>query len=296
MKNILALAFVLALSTSYSFAQTDLLDMVETPAETFPVKATFKSTRIMNAHSVEQMAAKHLDFRIMHRFGTFGTGSDEMYGLDAAKIRLSLEYGITDKLMIGFGRNNFGRKAYDGFVKYKLLQQSTGPNAMPFTLSVLGSGASDINKGIENLSSINRLAYTWQVLAARKFSEGISLQLMPTFVHRNYVANQQLNNDVFFIGAGGRFKLNKRTSFNVEYFQHLTSAEKITTDSYTPMLTFGFDIETGGHVFQLLISNNQGMIEKDFLLSGSAPLKLENLLFGFNISRTFSFDNTATKW
>lgn len=264
--------------------------------ETLPVKATFKSTRILNAHSVEQMAAKHLDFRIMHRFGTFGTGASEMFGLDAARIRLSLEYGLTDRLMLGIGRNNYGLKAYDGFVKYKILQQSTGPHAMPLSASFLGTAAADISAGVESLTLINRLAYTWQVLLARKFNEALSLQLMPTVVHRNYVPAQDLANDVYFIGAGGRLKLNKRTSFNVEYFQNLTAASKISPSTYTPVLTVGCDIETGGHVFQLLISNNQGMIEKDFLLSGTAPFEPKYFLFGFNISRTFSFDKSRATW
>jgi len=252
-----------------------------------PVKATFKTTRVLNGHSIEQVAKRHLDFRINHRFGLLNSGYDQFWGLDFARIRLSLEYGITDDLMVGIGRNNFGRKAWDYFAKYKILKQ-TNMNSMPFSLSAFASAAIDITK-VEGTSTItDRTTYTYQLLIARKFSESISLQLTPTMIHRNQVETKNLKNDIFAIGIGGRFKITKRTSLNIEYF-HLLDPKKASNQSLQNSLSIGFDIETGGHVFQLHFTNSVGLIEKDFIANTTNKWEKGQVGYGFNISRTFSF-------
>lgn len=226
----LVLQFLLFGLTAASpiLAQDDLLNMMDAkPAEAEPVKATFKTTRIINGQSIEQMAKRHLDFRINHRFGYVNSGYKQFWGLDYARVRLSLEYGITDRLMVGIGHNNVGTKAIDEFVKYKLLRQTTS-GSMPVSVSLFASAAHALTQSYKDQSAVNRMAYCYQVLLARKFTDALSIQITPTMIHRNEVADG-LNNDIFALGIGGRIKLTRRTSFNVEYF-YLLDPKKASTD------------------------------------------------------------------
>jgi len=279
---------LLSVASQVSFAQDYLLNMLDSgPKKPEPVKATFKTSRVLNGHSIENVAKRHLDFRINHRFGLLNSGYDQFWGLDFARIRLSLEYGITDDLMVGIGRNNFGRKAWDYFAKYKILKQ-TNTNSIPVSISAFASAAVDITKieGTKTLS--DRTTYTYQLLIARKFSESISLQLTPTMIHRNQVETSNLKNDIFALGIGGRIKITKRTSLNVEYF-YLLDPKKASNQSLQNSLSIGFDIETGGHVFQLHFTNSVGLIEKDFIAGTTNKWEKGEVGYGFNISRTFSF-------
>ncbi|HOY97200.1 MAG TPA: DUF5777 family beta-barrel protein [Catalimonadaceae bacterium] len=285
-KHIIAICFTVLASQAY--AQDDLLNMMDSaPSKPEPVKATFKTTRVLNGHSIEQVASRHLDFRINHRFGLLNSGYDQFYGLDYARIRLSLEYGINDWAMIGIGRNNLGRKAWDYFAKFRVLRQ-TKDNSIPLSVSLLGTAAVDITKIANSTSLTDRTTYTSQILLARKFTEGISIQLTPTYIHRNQVETPDLNNDVFALGIGGRFKISRRTSFNVEYF-YVMDPKKVTNDKLQNSLSVGFDIETGGHVFQLHFTNSLGLIEKDFIAGTTNRWDKGQIGYGFNISRTFSF-------
>lgn len=286
--NLFTQLLLLSLSIFSVQAQDDLLNMLDTkPAGPEPVKATFKTTRIINGHSIEQMAKRHLDFRINHRFGYLNSGYEQFWGLDYARVRLSLEYGLTDRLMIGIGRNNVGTKALDEYIKYKLLQQTT-TGSVPVSLSLFASMATALTK-VEGTKSItDRTTYCYQLLIARKFTDALSLQLSPTLIHRNQVEGKGFNNDIFALGLGGRIKLTRRTSFNVEYF-YLFDPKQASSAKLRNNLSAGFDIETGGHVFQLHFTNSYGMIEKDFIAASNSDWTKGYISYGFNISRTFSF-------
>jgi hypothetical protein len=272
----------------------DLMNLLnqETGAKTNYAFATFKSTRVLNGHSIERMQKKQLDVRIEHRFGRLNTGAYEFFGLDQSNIHLSLEYGLTNWLMVGLGRGNY-QKTVDGFYKLSLFRQSTGAKNMPVSISVLSSIAVDglrYNVGEGNTYFFsNRLAYCNQVLVARKFSEGLSLQLAPTLLHRNLVATELDPNDLFAMGMGGRIKLSTHVSFNVEYYYVLRPFYNIKHFDTTNPLSVGFDIETGGHVFQLLFTNSVAMIEKGFIGETTGSWGKGDIHFGFNISRVFSF-------
>ncbi|MFD3001826.1 DUF5777 family beta-barrel protein [Pontibacter toksunensis] len=220
-----------------------------------------------------------------HRFGPLNSGAYEFFGLDQATIRLALEYGITARLTVGAGRSSLEKK-YDGFLKYKLLQQSA-PRKTPVTVTWLSGAAITTlkwpNPEQQNLFS-SRLSYTHQLLIARRFNRRLSLQLFPTLVHRNLVKTRQDENNVYALGAGGRFMLTKRTSFNLEYF-YLLPGE--TAKNFRNGLSFGFDIDTGGHVFQLIFTNSQGMVEKFFVPRNDGSWADGDIFFGFNISRVF---------
>lgn len=271
-------------------AQEDLMNLLQDDKEdTIVVSATFKSTRVMNGHSVERMPQGQLDFRISHRFGTLNSGAYNFFGLDESNIHLSFEYGFSEWLMAGIGRGSY-EKTYHTFVKFSLLRQTKGAVNMPVSVSFLSSVALRTIRfpGESNDDYFqNRLAYTAQLLAARKFNESISLQIMPSYVHRNYEQSLPEANNVYSVGAGGRIKLTKRISLNGEYYLLLNPREDFTIPVHDP-LSAGFDIETGGHVFQLIFTNSLGMIEKSFIGETSGSWGKGDIHFGFNISRVFT--------
>lgn len=271
---------------------TDLMSLLE--KEMAPPKdltiyttATFKTTRLVNGHSVENVAKGVMDVKISHRFGHINEGGYELFGLDKATMRMGIDYGITRYLMVGIGRSTY-QKTYDGYFKLKILRQSKGKKKMPITLSYVPTIALRTLKyadpTINNYFS-SRLFYTHQLIIGRKFSEGTSIQLMPTFIHQNLVTGVNDPNDMFAIGIGGRQKLSKRISFNIEYYYQLPDYKLPGT---TNSLSVGFDIETGGHVFQLHFTNSQGMNERTFISDTKGRWEKGDILFGFNIARVFT--------
>ncbi|MDJ1469629.1 DUF5777 family beta-barrel protein [Xanthocytophaga flava] len=288
------LLFSAILSTpENALAQDDLLGMMKSDSNTVNyTTATFKSTRIINGHSVETVAKNHMDFRISHRFGTLNSGAYNLWGLDMAYIRLGFEYGITDQWMVGVGRSNTD-KTYDLFTKVKLLRQSSGTRNMPFTMTFFVSSAvNTLRYTQEDRSFVSRFAYTTQLIIARKFSENLSLQLTPTLLHRNRVENIGEKNTVWALGLGGRYKLSKRVSFNADYYYVLPDQ---LDPQFHNSLALGFDIETGGHVFSVHFTNSLGMIEKQFIGETTGQWGKGDIHYGFNVSRTFSFNKNARR-
>ncbi len=287
MKKTTTILILLLLSFSFNLiSQEDMMDMFDDGPTTNYTYATFKTTRISLGQSVENPADGNLIFDIQHHFGRINDGAYEFFGLDQATLRLGLQYGITDWLAVGIGRSSF-EKTYDGSVKAKIFRQSTGAINMPVSISYFG------NIGINSLKLTDtirkndfsaRLSYTNQLLIARKFSSAISIQLTPTFIHRNLVETKADDNDVWAMGAGGRFKLTKRISLNLEYYYIIS---KQTAKDFNDSFTVGFDIETGGHVFQLFFTNSRGIIEQHFIPRTTGDWLKGDIHFGFNISRTF---------
>lgn len=249
--------------------------------------ATFKTTRLIDGHTVENVGKGVLDMKVSHRFGKINNGVYELFGLDNATMRMGLDYGITRYLMVGFGRSTF-EKTLDAFFKLKILRQSSGKRSMPITLSYVPTVALKTQK-FEDPDRKNfitsKLSFTHQLLIGRKFSEGTSFQLMPTFTHINLVQLATDPNDLYAIGIGGRQKLSKRVSFNAEYYYQLPGYKLTGT---TDALSVGFDIETGGHVFQLHFTNSQGMSERSFITGTRGLWEKGDVYFGFNISRVFT--------
>ncbi|AIZ64641.1 hypothetical protein PK28_14950 [Hymenobacter sp. DG25B] len=276
---------------------SDLLRQLnqQVPADSAaPVAATFKGTRVINGQSVETPRAHVLLFLISHRFGPLNSGAYNFFGLDQATIRLGLEYGITDRLAVGIGRSSL-EKTFDGFAKYRLLRQQTGSHSMPVSVTLLGTTAlTSLRYGGPERPFRTRLAYTGQALVARKISNGLSLQLMPTFMHRNLVDTPHDQNDVWALGVAGRQKLTQRVAFTAEYYYVLPGA---TATDFRNSLALGFDIETGGHVFQLHVTNAQGMIEPLFIPRTTGNFFDGDIFFGFNISRAFALGGEpGRKW
>ena len=296
---IIAAGFFIAFS-SLAQDSTDISKMLEDELKandlnkTVYTTATFKTTRLIDGHSVETTAPGVMDVKISHRFGTIGGangGAYNFFGLDNATMRLGFDYGLTHTLMIGIGRST-SFKTFDAFFKWKMVRQSTGKRNMPVTVCYVPTiGLISLRDTSLFKSFSNRINFTHQLIIGRKFTEGLSLQIMPTVVHRNHPVDKGPN-DVYAFGVGGRQKLSKRTSFNAEYYYQLPGSRVPGT---TNVLSLGFDIETGGHVFQLHITNSSSMTESNFITGNKGSWGKGDILFGFNISRVFNVGKKHTK-
>lgn len=221
--------FLLIFSGNTYSQDLDALLNAETKPTIDYATATFKASRIINGHSIEQMKKRQLDFRISHRFGPLNDGAYGLFGLDQSKIHFSLEYGVTDWLMLGVGRGSLN-KTYDSFAKFRLLRQSSGAKWMPVSLSYFTSVELNTLK-FQDPTRTNyfssRLAFVHQLLIARKFNDKFSFQLSPTFIHRNLVKTELDMNDVYAMGFGARYKLSKRLSLNAEYYYNYKDRKSV---------------------------------------------------------------------
>lgn len=297
-KNIRNAAIIILLITGTSAkAQEDLLNLVDKgngkPKKEY-VKYAFKSTRVINGHSMEFLSPGTMDFRILHRFGPTNQGYKNFFGLDQASMRMGFDFGLARNLMIGFGRSTY-KKEVDAFFKYAPLMQSTGTGSFPFTVALVGGITMNTSPwadtSIHNYFT-SRLAYYYQAILGRKFTEGFTLQFTPTMVHNNLVPFSSQPNDVFSLGVGGRLKITRRMAITWDYFYRFNGIEKDVT--FNPV-SLGIDIETGGHVFQLHFSNATGMNERAFITETTNRIDKVELRFGFNLSRVFQIKKTHHK-
>ena len=276
-----SILFFLAFSFGLN-AQDDLLDMIEDDnLDPEPVFATFKASRIVNSQSIELPRPGTLEFMILHRFGSMSDGFYDLYGMDEAVIRFDLKYGLNDFLAFGLGRSSMN-KTYDVFSKVKLLRQKQGRSSAPISLAIFTK--CEIQTVVKEMDITDRLTFDIQALIARKFSRSFSLQVMPTLIHRNLILDRDDSNDLFSIGLGGRMKLTKRTSINLDTFFPIGDRP----GSFKQGWGLGYDIETGGHVFQVMVTNAQGSFESEYIENASGEFENFELFIGFNISRVFS--------
>lgn len=277
-------------------AQEDLLKLAmdESKAQNERIEYTFKTTRLINAQTNETVHKRTLDFRVGHRFGNVGkytegkSAAHSLYGLDAsADIRIAFDYGITDKLTVGISRSKV-KENLEGLVKYRILEQTSG-DKIPVALTFFGNTVfTPVNDGLKIYDkTTRRLSYIAQLIVARKFSERVSLVLLPTLLHRNYVFDVEDENDFFSLGAGARIKITKRTSLLADYFYNFSQFRANRTESYFNPLGVGIEIETGGHVFTIMLSNSAPLIENEFLPNTTDSWSDGGFKFSFNISRNF---------
>jgi len=267
------------------FSQDDLLAEIDVDSiQNNYTIATFKGLKIVNFESTKLVAKKELTLVVSHRFGSIENGFDSFFGLDDAVTRLNFIYGITDGFNISVSRSSF-QKIYESAIKYRIARQSE--NGFPFTL--VGYHSLFINTALEkdNLPKLefkHRLGYTTQLLISRKLNTNLSVELAPTYFHDNYVTIDSQDNSQFAIGLGGRYKLGKRWSLNMDYGWHWNRAEN---SPFKNPLSFGVDLETGGHVFQMHFTNAQAMNTNGFLGQATGDWSDGNIYFGFNLSRVF---------
>ena len=282
--------FFFVMAVKPAFSQQDLLSLVPTEKpKKEHVSNAFKSTRVINSHSMEFLGKGVLDFRITHRFGPVSDGGKGLYGFDQAKTRLGLDYGIRKSLMVGIGRSTLG-KELDGFIKIRPVWQSTGPGSFPFSIVIVSSMTLDPTPAPPSDTSkfqfySSRLAFYNGLILGRKFSESFSLQVTPEMLHRNLVDSVWQSNNIFSVGVGARLKLSKRIALVIDY-HHIVYG--LQAGNYEDPLAVGVDIETGGHVFQLHFSNSQGMNERALMTQTTDKWLSGGIRFGFTISRVFT--------
>lgn len=296
-KKIILLLIVIITTSSVYSQEIDLF--TEKAEKTNDITtATFKSSRVINGQSIENVGNGVLDLKILHRFGNISQGAYNLFGLDQASMRIGLDYGVNNRLMIGLGRSTF-EKQYDGFLKFKLIQQQTGLKSIPLSVSlastIIYKSLKDDLNATYTLYASDKFSYANQLIIARKFNDYFSLQLTPTIVHYNLVANSTVPNDFKSLGISFRQRISKRVNFTTEYFYRI---DKL--DGYNDPLTMGLDIETGGHVFQLHVTNSTGMTERTFINETSGSWSNGDIRFGFNITRAFTLKKPKalrnTKW
>ncbi|MBE98503.1 DUF5777 family beta-barrel protein [Flavobacterium coralii] len=272
------LSFVMAAT-----AQEDLLnelDSVQVGDEAYAT-AAFKGLQIVTLQTTKIPAKNEFYFVVSHRFGTVKDGISEFFGLDMATTKLGGVYGITEWLSVSASRHTM-LKVYETGIKYRLARQGSS-----FPLEIVGYNTAGINTFLEEedypkLEFADRLTYTSQLLISHKVSDKVSLELVPTYIHKNLYDPAIENDNQFAVGAGGRVKLTKRLSLNMEY---VYNADK--PDFYVNPLSVGLDIETGGHIFQLLFTNSQAMTESGYITNAAGDWGDGDFFFGFNLYRVF---------
>ena len=279
MKNLLLLLFLFPL---LSYSQDDLLDGVEPLVTKEKVTSAFKALKIVNLESTKLAAKSDLYFVVAHRFGSVKDGFEGFYGLDNANTQIKFIYGISNGINISAARSEF---AYDFATKYTLLPQIK--NGFPVTIA--GFNSLSINNKLKEslypkLEFKNKLTYVAQLLISRKFSENLSLEIVPTFFHENFVENVDQSNTQYAVGFGGRYKFAKRWSLNIDYAAHLN---RTANSLYNNPLSIGFDLETGGHVFQMHFTSSQGIDEAGYLARTTGDWTKGDVFFGFNLARVF---------
>lgn len=292
--KILHLLIILAFGWKSNLnAQEDLMVYLDSQDQVTQdyVLATFKTTRLVSGHSVETNAKGVTQMLIGHRFGRVNSGWRDLFGIDMATMRIGLEYSLSDNFTIGLGRSSY-QKVFDGTLKYRILRQQSGKKEIPLTLTWVSSAYLQTMEWADPSRDNyfrSRLSYHHSLLIARKFGKLLSLQLMPTLVHRNLVPSAADHNLIYGLGAGGSLRLTKSIRFNTEYF-YLPPNQIVTEiggEKPRSSISFGIDLETGGHVFQLHISNSRGMTEQMLLGQSSGDILKGDIHLGFNISRVF---------
>lgn len=285
MKKII-IAFILCLSFVKLYAQeVSLLDsMMQSNRQSQKISGAFKSTRVINAHSIEMLGKKNLDVRILHRFGMINQGIKQFFGLDLASMRMGADYGITDYITVGLGRSTF-RKELDAFVKIRLLQQATGYKPIPVSVIVVSGATLWTEKSFDSIQPTigERTSYYLQFVIGRKITSSLSLQASPIVLYSSRADNVGNTNTVVALGGGGRIKFSKRMAFTFDY-HHVLGPK---TPGFRSPLSAGIDIETGGHVFQLHFSNAVGMNERAYIAQTTNEFFKGDIRFGFNLSRLF---------
>ena len=277
-------------------AQDDLLDILDEDSDkSVFVESSFKGTRVVNAQSLEIPRPKILQFMIQHRFGSIENGFYDLFGMDYATIRFDFQYGLTERLSFGVGRSSLD-KIYDVFLKTKLLRQTSGSKSFPFSILFYSDIGVDTKRKTENDPAVkdnylNRLLFVNQLIIGRKFSRNLSLEILPTLIHRNLTPTKDDDHDLASIGIAGRYKLSNRISVNADYFMPLGDRN----NDYKNSIAIGVDYETGGHVFQVMIANAQGPYEYTFIENASGDFSTGTLYLGFNISRAFTLASDNEK-
>jgi len=291
---------VLLVFTNVNAQENDLIEELDSLSkdEVFFENPAFKALQIGNLQSTKLVGKKDFYMVVAHRFGTVKGGIKEFYGLDQANTKIQFLYGLSNRFQLGISRDSY-EKTYSTTLKYGILRQS---NNRPINIVLYSS--IDINTLLNKntypgLLFFDRFAYTTQILVSRRFSNKLSLELAPIYVRQNLIDLNYAQTTIpatrplgfltepwnqYILAVGGRYKFTKRMSVNIDYAYNFT---KTKSSLYRNPLTIGVDIETGGHVFQLLFTNSRASNDAAFLTETLGDWSKGDVSFGFNIVRVF---------
>ncbi len=275
------LSFISLFILTFSYAQDDLLKEIDTVKAEVPYSPSFKALQIVTAQSTKLPARKEFYLDISHRFGDVSDGFKNFFGLDNATTKLGVIYGLRDWIALSASRHTY-QKTYEFGAKYRMIKQE---KESPF--DIVGYNVLDINSELKKnnfpkLQFADRFAYLSQLLISRRFTENLTLQLMPSYIHKNLIEPTIDSKNLFSTGLGGRYKISKRVSINAEYFYNFEDK-----NFYKNPLSVGMDIDTGGHVFQLVFSNSQANTETGYITNATGDWGKGHFFFGFNLYRVF---------
>lgn len=266
-------------------AQDDLMNELDSGIKVKEVTSSaFKGLQVANMQSTKLPTKNEWYFIVSHRFGDLTDGLDNFFGLDQAYTKFGGIYGVTNWLSVGASRHTY-EKTYELTAKYRLANQMVDG----FPVTIVGYNTMDINTKLDKdeypaLKGSDRMAYSSQLLFSRKFSEIFSAQLNTIYVHKNLYETTLERKDNFLVGSGGRLKISKRVSVNLDYAARLNAHE---CSVYHNPLTLGIDIDTGGHIFQMVLSNNQLMNDTAYYTNTTGTTSGKGIFFGFNMYRVF---------
>ena len=278
-----SVVFMLTLNTAN--AQDDLLKELDSEVSTKQMtSAAFKGLQRWSMQSTKGASKNEWYFLVSHRFGDLTKGFDNFFGMDSALTKIGALYGATDWLTLGVSRHTYN-KTYELSMKYRIANQYDNG----FPVSIVGYNTMDINSDLEkklypSLKGSDRLAFSSQLIISRKFSENLSLEMNPIYIHKNLYDPALEDKDNFILGVGGRYKVSKRMSINAEYGARLNAVEKL---NYHNPVSIGLDIDTGGHIFQMVLSNSQAMNDVAYFTNASGDWSGGGIYFGFNMYRVF---------
>tara|TARA_B100001142_G_scaffold324466_1_gene376254 strand:+ start:651 stop:1505 length:855 start_codon:yes stop_codon:yes gene_type:complete len=269
----------------FTFGQNSLLNEISAESDyenTFQMPA-FKAMKVVNNQSTKLAGKGDLYLYVGHRFGAIKGGIGSLFGLDYANTKIEMLYGLFSEVQVGFSRESF-KKTYNLHVKYGIKKQTSS-----FPVSIVGYNSINLDTSLDenvypNLNYNERYVYISQLLVSRRFSDNFSLQLSPSVIKHNFLTTQAKTDYNYVLNTGSRLKISKRSSFNIDYSYHLN---RLKNSIEKNVLSVGVDMETGGHVFQLLFSNTQASDEAGVLTGAEGDWLKGDVFFGFNILRVF---------
>ena len=269
----------------FTFGQNSLLNEISAESDyenTFQMPA-FKAMKVVNNQSTKLAGKGDLYLYVGHRFGAIKGGIGSLFGLDYANTKIEMLYGLFSEVQVGFSRESF-KKTYNLHVKYGIKKQTSS-----FPVSIVGYNSINLDTSLDenvypNRNYNERYVYISQLLVSRRFSDNFSLQLSPSVIKHNFLTTQAKTDYNYVLNTGSRLKISKRSSFNIDYSYHLN---RLKNSIEKNVLSVGVDMETGGHVFQLLFSNTQASDEAGVLTGAEGDWLKGDVFFGFNILRVF---------
>jgi len=277
--------FGLLLIYTFSFSQENLLEELENKSEnkTTNKVSAFKGIKVVNNQSTKQAGEEELYLYVSHRFGSIKGGIKTLFGLDIANTKIELLYGVSNNIQIGFSRESL-KKIYSLNTKYRVTEQNS---KFPFNSSLYFSynyNSSLSEEIYTTLSNYDRNIFFGQLLMSKSLGNKLSIQLSPSFAKKGFNETIFEEENNFILGIASSYRITSRLAFNIEYSANL---DRPKISPFNDVLSFGIDIETGGHVFQLLFSNTQTIDNVSVMTDAEGSWKEGKIYFGFNVLRVF---------